>query len=217
MDASVAPMPEAYSSSAQDLAILESDRASREMAEKRARARKFKQQLHERLARQIALRSAREKPAEPAEGTTSAVARCRKVEMQRDMRRASALAAKERQAKTERRRAERMRTAPRSADVERLHDLARQQRERQLDEQLRMQAELLRRGHFDRVQQRERIAAKRFNAAFRATLTDKMASMDVDLPPLCPCGGVHGQPTTSHGKPMCWGVNGWSAPSANCP
>ena len=58
----------------------------------------------------------------------------------------------------------------------------------------------------------------RVPTAFRATLTDKMASLSVDLPPLSPSGGARGPASGSHGdRPLCWGVNGWCTPAQNCP
>jgi hypothetical protein len=203
-------------SSAQLLAQQESERSQSELTEKRARATQFRKDMRERLAAQA--RRTAEAPAVPQSHTGRAsVAESRKAEMVRGRQNAAAQAAKERQDKLDLQRETRLRGVARSADVQRLHDLAREQRERQLGEERALQAEAQQREAGKLEKQRDKVAARRSSTALRATLTDKMDSMSVELPPLSPSGGGVSGSTAAHTRQLCWGVDGWCAPAANCP
>ena len=144
-------------SSASRLAQEEAERTQWEIAEKHQRALQFKVAVRERLATH-ALQEA-DAPA-PAPETNVLVA-TRKAEMQRDRMKASARASKERHAKLDRRRQARVRGVARSADVQRLHDLAREQNERQAAEQRLLEAELRQRAEAQLEARRDKVAAKR--------------------------------------------------------
>ena len=62
----------------------------------------------------------------------------------------------------------------------------------------------------------EKLAARRYTKAVRAALTDKIAALPQELPPLSPSGSTLAPPT-GEDNPHVWGVNGWSEPAANCP
>jgi hypothetical protein len=150
----------------------------------------------------------------------SVLAERRRNEMISDRRKVQERARKEKmEAEQKRRAAEvqyRVQAPIRTAEVQELHELAAEQRERQMQEAQLLQAEMMHRAEADAKPSMEKVTAKRYNKAVRAALTDKIAALPQELPPLSPSGCTLAPPT-GEDTPLCWGVNGWAEPAANCP
>lgn len=199
--------------SAAQLAAEESRRAKRAMAEKKRRERQFRFDMQKRLQQKGAI------TAETPE-RKSVLAERRRNEMKSDRRKVQERVRRQKmEAEQKRRAAEvqyRVEAPVRSAEVQRLHELATEQRERQMQEAQLLQAEMMQRAEADAKPSMEKLAAKRYNKAVRAALTDKIAALPQELPPLSPSGSTL-VPSTTEDMPLCWGVNGWTEPAANCP
>ena len=199
--------------SAAQLAAEESQRTKRAIAEKKRRERQFRQDMHKRLQQKAT--SGVETPERK-----SVLAERRRNEMMSDRRKVQERVRKEKmEAEQKRRAAEvkyRVEAPVRTAEVQRLHELATEQRERQMQEAQLLQAEMMQRAEADAKPSMEKLAAKRYNKAVRAALTDKIAALPQELPPLSPSGSTLA-PSTGEDTPLCWGVNGWTQPAANCP
>jgi hypothetical protein len=200
--------------SAAELAAEESRRTKRALAEKKRRERKFRQDTQMRLQQKAA----------PSGAVTperkSVLAERRRNEMLSDRRKVQERVRRERmEAEQQRREAEvqyRVHAPVRTAEAQQLHELAAEQRERQMQEAQLLQAEMMQRAGADAKPGLEKLAAKRYNKAVRAALTDKIAALPQELPPLSPSGCTLA-PSTCDDTPLCWGVNGWTEPAANCP
>ena len=108
-------------------------------------------------------------------------------------------------------------TAPiRTSEVQYLHEQAAEQRARQMQEAKLLHAEMMHRAEADSKPSAEKLASRRYTKAVRAALTDKIAALPQELPPLSPSGSTLAPPT-GEDNPHVWGVNGWSEPAANCP
>jgi hypothetical protein len=183
------------------------------VAEKKRRERQFRQDMHKRLQQKVTV--AVETPERK-----EVLAERRRNEMLSDRRKVQERVRRERLETEQKRRAAevqyRVEAPVRTTEVQHLHELATEQRERQMQEAQLLQAELMQRAEADAKPGLEKLAAKRYNKAVRAALTDKIAALPQELPPLSPSGSTQ-TPSTSNDIPLCWGVNGWTEPAANCP
>ena len=196
------------------LAAEESRRTKREMAQKRREMRDFRRNVQERLALKEPLLGPQDRQP------TNVLAERRRNEMVRDRRKVQERVHQQKQEeKLRRHKAEvqhRVEQPLRTAEAQSLHEQAAEQRARQLQEAQLLQAEMWNRAAAEAKPSETKLAAKRYNKAVRAALTDKIATLPNELPPLSPSGCTLAPPT-GEDVPMCWGVNGWCEPAANCP